>query len=80
MGKVKNARRALKMAAMRALDYNDVSADRNTVAIVQAMEALLDRQARGEPGGMVEVNGPRGGLVLLTPGKAEATVLYPHPV
>jgi predicted dehydrogenase len=71
------ALRAERLAAMRALTYNDVSADRNTVAIVQAMEALLDQQARGEPGGMVEVNGPRGGLVLTLPGKAEATVLYP---
>jgi hypothetical protein len=25
---------------------------------------------------MVEVNGSRGGLVLWTPGKADATVLY----
>jgi hypothetical protein len=61
---------------MRALDYNDLAADRNTVAIVQAMEALLDSQAGGKPGGLVEVNGPQGGLVLRLPGKAEATVLY----
>jgi hypothetical protein len=74
------ALRSERLVQMRALDYNDVGADRNTVAIVQAMEALLERQARGEPGGLVEVNGPRGGLVLLTPGKAEATVLYPGPV
>ncbi|MBI2804117.1 MAG: Gfo/Idh/MocA family oxidoreductase [Planctomycetes bacterium] len=74
------ALRSERLARMRALDYNDVSADRNTVAIVQAMEALLTRQARGEPGGLVEVNGPRGGLVLLTPGKAEAAVLYPGTV
>jgi D-galacturonate reductase len=70
------ALRAERLAQMRALPYNDVSADRNTVAIVQAMEALLARQAQGQPGGLVEVNGPRGGLVLLTPGSAEATVLY----
>jgi hypothetical protein len=61
---------------MRALSYNDASTDRNTVAIVQAMEALLARQAQGQPAGVVEVNGPRGGLVLLMPGKTEATVLY----
>jgi D-galacturonate reductase len=71
------ALRAQRLSAMRALDYNDVSADRNTVAIVQAMEALLERHAHGQPGCVVEVNGSRGGLVLLTPGKSEATVLYP---
>jgi len=70
------ALRAERLAAMRGLAYNDVNADRNTVAIVQAMEALLERQAQGQPGCVVEVNGPRGGLVLLAPGKTEATVLY----
>ncbi len=70
------ALRADRLAAMRGLTYNDVNADRNTVAIVQAMEALLARQAAGYPAGVVEVNGPRGGLVLLSPGSTEATVLY----
>jgi predicted dehydrogenase len=74
------ALRGERLAVMRALTYNDVSADRNTVAIVQAMEALLARQAAGHPAGVVEVNGPRGGLVLLTPGSAEATVLYANRV
>ncbi len=70
------ALRAERLGKMQSLNYNDVSADRNTVAIVQAMEALLERQANGQPAGVVEVNGQRGGLVLLTPGNAEATVLY----
>jgi hypothetical protein len=70
------ALRGERLAAMRGLTYNDVSADRNTVAIVQAMEALLERQAKGEPGGLVEVNGAGGGLVLRVPGKADANVLY----
>ena len=61
---------------MRGLTYNDLSADRNTVAAVQAMEAILQRHAAGEPGCVVEVNGPRGGLVLWTPGQAEPTILY----
>jgi hypothetical protein len=69
--------RPARLTAMRGLCYNDVAADRNTVAIVQAMETLLARQAQGQPGCVVEVNGPRGGLVLLTPGRAEACVLYP---
>jgi D-galacturonate reductase len=68
--------RAERLAAMRTLSYNDVSADRNTVAIVQAMEALLERQAQGQASCVVEVNGSRGGLVLLTPGNADPNVLY----
>src|SRR5260370_27784465 len=42
--------RAERLERMRGLDYNDVAADRNTVAIVQAMEALLQHQANGNPG------------------------------
>ena len=70
------ALRSERLERMRELDYNDISADRNTVAVVQAMEALLQQQANGTPGGVVEVNGSRGGLVLLTPGKSEVSVLY----
>ena len=72
--------RAERLAQMRALTYNDLSADRNTVAIVQALEALLERHAAGRPGCVVEVNGPVGGLVLSMPGQTEAVVLYPQPV
>jgi D-galacturonate reductase len=53
-----------RLEAARDLRYNDLSADRNCVAIVQAMEAILERHAAGEPGALVEVNGPGGGLVL----------------
>jgi D-galacturonate reductase len=70
------ALRAERVAAMRGLAHNDISADRNTVAVVQAMEAILQRQAQGQPGCVVEVNGSRGGLVLLTPGTTAAAVLY----
>src|SRR5207247_615424 len=66
-----------RLAQMRALSYNDLSADRNTVAIVQALEAILQRHAAGQPGSVVDVNGPKGGLVLRAPGQVEATVLYP---
>jgi D-galacturonate reductase len=70
------ADRPAHLEQMRALAYNDLSADRNTVAIVQALEAILARQAQGQPGSMVEVNGPQGGLVLRVPGKPEADILY----
>jgi D-galacturonate reductase len=69
-----------RLRQMQDLAYNDLFADRNTVAVVQAMEAILERHAGGEPGGVVEVNGPLRGLVLRVPGKAEPVVLYPDRV
>jgi predicted dehydrogenase len=72
--------RAERLERVRCLTYNDVSADRNTVAVVQALEAILQAHAAGRPGSMVEVNGPAGGLVLHTPGRAEPVALYPGKV
>ncbi len=66
-----------RLQQMHALSYNDISADWNTVAVVQAMEAILERHARGQPGGVAEVNGPLGGLVLRFPGQADPVILYP---
>jgi predicted dehydrogenase len=51
-----------RLQQMRSLRYNDLSADRNCVAIVQAMEAILSRQAMGDPGCLVEVS--EEGLIL----------------
>jgi predicted dehydrogenase len=65
-----------RLEQMRALAYNDLSADRNTVAVVQALEAILERHASGQPGSMVEVNGTLGGLVLWSPGQQQPVVLY----
>ncbi len=62
------AERAGRLESMNALAYNDLSADRNVVAIIQACEAILKRHASGRPGCVVEVNSPAGGLVLRTPG------------
>jgi predicted dehydrogenase len=72
--------RERRLEKMRALHYSDLSADRNTVAIVQAMEALLSEHTAARPGGVVKVNDERGGLVLLAPGSATPTVLYPGPL
>jgi hypothetical protein len=69
--------RSQRLEKARHLAYADLSADRNTVAVVQAMEAILARHAAGEPGCVVKVNDERGGLVLYSPGRAEAEVLYP---
>src|SRR6266852_9252465 len=64
-----------RLAQMRELAYNDVSADRNVVAIVHALEAILARHAASEPGSMVEVNGRDGGLVQYLPGKTRPVIL-----
>ncbi|MBY0527724.1 MAG: Gfo/Idh/MocA family oxidoreductase [Gemmataceae bacterium] len=74
------AERNGRLQRMQELTYNDLSADRNTVAVVQALEAILARHVRGEPGSMVEVNGAKGGLVLRMPGQSKEIVLYADPV
>ena len=71
-----SSERAQRLERMRQLAYNDLSADRNTVAIVQAMEAILGAHAKGRPGSVVEVNGRLGGLVQRFPGMTEHEVLY----
>jgi D-galacturonate reductase len=70
------AERGQRLEQMRALTYNDVSADRPTVAAVQALEAILSLHAQGKPGGVVFVNEERGGLVLRVPNLVEPQVLY----
>jgi D-galacturonate reductase len=74
------ADRTARLEEISRLSYNDLSADRQTVAAVQALEAILERQAHGEPDCVVRVNDPQGGLVLYRPGSAEPTVLYPNPI
>jgi D-galacturonate reductase len=74
------AERSERLQQMRALAYNDLSADRNTVAVVQALEAILARHAGGQAGSMVEVNAAEGGLVLRAPGNPQPEILYPASV
>jgi D-galacturonate reductase len=68
--------RPQRLKQMSALAYNDLSADRNVVAAVQALEAILRRHASGRPGCVVECNAPEGGLILRIPGRVEPEVLY----
>ncbi|HEX4608418.1 MAG TPA: Gfo/Idh/MocA family oxidoreductase, partial [Urbifossiella sp.] len=68
--------RSERLKAMRSLAYNDLSADRNVVAIVQASEAILKLAAAGRPGCVVKVNRPEGGLVLYEPGNPAPAILY----
>ena len=65
-----------RLDTARRLTYNDVSADRQVVAAVEAMEAILARHAAGHPNAVVHVNDEHGGLVLYQPGSAEGEVLY----
>jgi predicted dehydrogenase len=68
--------RKQRLAAARTLAYNDLSADRQVVAAVQAMETILAKHAAGAPNCVVEIDHKLGGLVLLAPGRAEPEVLY----
>jgi predicted dehydrogenase len=70
------AERELRIARVRNLAYNDLSADRQTVAAVQALEAILSKHASGTPNCVVNVNEPAGGLVLYSPGCSIPEVLY----
>lgn len=70
------ALRPERLERMRALTYNDLSADRNIVAAVQSLEALLARHAMGSPGCVVRVNDPWPGLWLFEPGRSEPVSLY----
>jgi len=69
--------RDTRLNAARRLNYNDLSADRQTVAAVEAMEAILARHAAGKPNCVVEVDHAAGGLVLWEPGCSAPHILYP---
>ncbi|MFN3485307.1 MAG: Gfo/Idh/MocA family protein [Planctomycetota bacterium] len=64
-----------RLARMRELAYNDLSADRHVVAAVHAMEAILEHAARGEPDGVVRLERD-GRLNLYLPGRAQPVTLY----
>ena len=70
------AERDARLDRARQLAYNDISADRQTVAAVQAMEAILARHAAGRPDCVVQVTHD-GQLLLVTPGVDGSEVLYP---
>jgi predicted dehydrogenase len=71
-----DAERTARLRQTRGLTYNDLTADRNTVAVIQALEAILEQQRHGHHGCLVEVNAPEGGLVLRMPGETHPVVLY----
>lgn len=65
-----------RLQEIRELSYNDLAADRQVVAAVHALEAILEKAAAGQPDGVVRVNDDNGGLVLYLPGQAKPEVLY----
>jgi predicted dehydrogenase len=64
-----------RLEEVRALRYNDLGADRQVVAAVHAMEAILKSAAGGEPDGLVRID-EQGQMTLHLPGKSQAAVLY----
>jgi D-galacturonate reductase len=68
--------RPARLAEAQSLGYNDLASDRQTVATVQALEAILEHHAAGDPDSVVRVNDTQGGLVLYRPGSSNAEVLY----
>jgi D-galacturonate reductase len=58
--------REQRLTVARQLSYNDLAADRQVVAAVEALEMILDRAAQGDPDCVVRVT--PAGLTLLRPG------------
>jgi predicted dehydrogenase len=69
--------RTLALNTVRKMEYASIEAERNVVAVVQAMESILSSHANGRPGGIVTANNPAGGLLLWLPGESQSRVLYP---
>jgi predicted dehydrogenase len=67
--------RGMRLEEMRALAYNDLAADRNTVAVVQALEAILQCQSTGNLTTAVNYN-EDGSLALMIAGQEATEVLY----
>lgn len=72
--------RSDRLARVAGLSYNSLAADRQVVAAVQSMEAILEEHAAGHPDSIVQVNGEAGGLALYRPGDSSPDVLYPGTV
>ena len=65
-----------RLAEIQSLAYNDISSDWQTVAAVQALEAILEFHANGEPDCIVRLGDPNGNLVLYRPGVADPVRLF----
>jgi len=70
------AGRADRLKEMRGLGYNDLAADRQVVAAVQALEAILEEAAQGHPDAVVTYHAETGKLTLARPGSSQLRVLH----
>ena len=64
-----------RLERMRALRYNDLAADRQVVAAVEAMEAILAHAAEGCPDGVAHVS-PDGHMRLHLPARPDPVLLH----
>jgi DNA-binding transcriptional LysR family regulator len=67
--------RQRRLQQLRQLSYNDLAADRQVVAAVAAMEAILAAAAAGEGWGTVTVSENCEKLLLHLPGLAPRSVV-----
>jgi D-galacturonate reductase len=65
-----------RLAQIRRLAYNDLSADKQVVAAVQSLEAILKHHAVSKPGGLVNVIGDCERAELWLPGSLAAEELF----
>ena len=54
-----NSERSQRLSEIRKLDYADLSADRQVVAAVEAMELILAEQAKGNPDRVARYDGKK---------------------
>ncbi|MBM3970764.1 MAG: hypothetical protein FJ302_13035 [Planctomycetes bacterium] len=64
------------MAEIQTLSYKDLASDRQTVAAVQTLKAILAHASKGEPDCIMRVNDSKGGLGLYRVSKPKLDVLY----
>jgi predicted dehydrogenase len=65
-----------RLNEMQELQYNDASADRQVVAAVQAVEAILEEAVAGRPDAVVRFSESRDSLVLQHPGSGTMRQLW----
>ncbi|MCA9007018.1 MAG: gfo/Idh/MocA family oxidoreductase, partial [Planctomycetaceae bacterium] len=68
--------RAQRFADNAGLTYNSLAADRQVVAAVQAVEAILSQAAQGNPDCIVRMDEAAGGLVMYNPQTQTCETLY----
>lgn len=68
--------RNIRLQEMKTLQYNDIQHDRRVVAVIHALEAILQKQLSGKIQGIVTVDEPSPGLWLWNLGQSQPEQLY----